>query len=128
LAAEGAAAVARIAAVGIGDDLAAGEPGVALRAADRERARAVDDVGRAVVDERADRRSDHAFDDVVPQARVRRAGVVLRSDDDLVDAGRTATLVLDRHLRLAVGTEVGELPALARRGEGACDAVRERDR
>ena len=56
LAREGAAAVGAPAAVGVDDDLAAGEAGIALRAADDELARRVDVqvAGLAVVDREAD--------------------------------------------------------------------------
>ena len=46
LAGERAAAVRRGAAVGVDDDLAAGEPGVAVRAADLEAARRIDEEAR----------------------------------------------------------------------------------
>ena len=63
LAAEGTAAVTGHAAVGIHDDLAAGEPGVAVRAADHEPAGRIDEEPGAVVVQ-ADR-FQHRLDDLL---------------------------------------------------------------
>ena len=51
-----------------------------------------------------------------------------RGDDHGVDARRLAVLVvLHRHLALAVGAQVGQLAALAHRGQLAAQLVRQRD-
>ena len=53
---------------------------------------------------------------------------MLGRDDDGVDPHRIVVLVvLDRDLALAVGTKIGELSALAHRGESSRELVRESD-
>ena len=101
LAAERAAAVAAPAAVGVDDDLAAGEAAVAVRAADHEPAGRVDVVRDVVADPFAERRLDDLLDDELVDFCVRDVGRVLRRDDDRVDADRRVAVVLDRDLALA---------------------------
>ena len=111
LAREGAAAVARHPAVAVDDDLAAGQAGVAHRAAGHEppgRVDVHDRVGRAQLGR--DRRQDDRLDDVGAEPLGADVGVVLGGDDDGPDPLRDAVLVLDRDLRLAVragGTAAG---------------------
>src|SRR5207253_1953296 len=92
LAGEGAAAVGAAAAVGVDDDFAAGETGVAVRAADDESAGGVDvedDVVVPVV--RGNDRLDHLLDDLLlgvvgENVVFQNRFVVLRRDDDGVNA------------------------------------------
>ena len=53
---------------------------------------------------------------------------MLGGDDDRPDPGRHAVVVLDGHLGLAVGPEIGELPGLADLGEPARHPMGEGDR
>ena len=134
LAGEGAAAVAGHAAVGVDDDLAAGEAGVAHRAADLEAAGRVDQqpvaLGvqlDAVVDERLELRLDDELADVGGEQRVEvDVGGVLRGDDDGVEADGLVAVVLDGDLGLAVGAQVGDGAVLADLGqppESRCASV-----
>ena len=119
LAGERAAAVRGRAAVGVDDDLAAGQTGVAHRAADDELA------GRVAVEEalllepprvveilRKDRLEDGLRDVGLHQGLDVDALAMLGRNDDALDLDRPAPavglLVPDRHLRLAVGAEVRE--------------------
>ena len=140
LARERAAAVPRRAAVGVDDDLAAGEAGVAHRPADHELA------GRVDVDEvallepflvvevgRQDRAQD-ALDQVGLDQRLGVATIgMLGRDEDLLDLDRrlpalVVHLVANRHLCLAVGPQVGQVADLAHLGEPLADLVGEHDR
>ena len=128
---EGAAAVAGDAAVGVDDDLAAGQPGVARRTA-RDEAPGRVHVDLALVDpgEQFGRTDgvDHEPPHVLAQLLDANAGVVLRGDDDRLEALRAAVLVLHRDLRLAVRAQVGQHAALAQRRQPLCEPVREPDR
>ena len=91
LAGEGAAAVAGVAAVGVDDDLAAGEAGVAHRAADDELAGRVDEqpVALGLEAEVGDLRRDDVLGDVGgEQADDVDVLGVLRGHDDGVEARR----------------------------------------
>src|SRR5262249_27704238 len=106
LARKGAAAVAAVAAVGVHDDLAAGQPGVAHGAADHEPAGGVDVVLGALVEHGGGNyRADDMFQNGVAQVVVRHRVAVLGGDDHRVHAGRLAVAVLHGHLGLAVGPE-----------------------
>ena len=132
LAREGAAAVARSAAVRVDDDLASRQARVAHRPADHELA------GRVHVDEVAvlveallvvDARVEHRVEDLLDHVLLDRLGVdglgVLRRDEDALDLDRRlppvlVELVADRDLRLAVGTQVAELAGACARPRAAC--------
>ena len=78
------------AAVGVDDDLATGEPGVGVRAAELEDAGRVDEDAQALgVEVRRQQRVDHVLDEVGPQLllEVDPAGVLGR-DQHGVDAHR----------------------------------------
>jgi hypothetical protein len=79
LAAEGAAAVGAGAAVGVHDDLAAGEAAVALRAADDEAARGVDQVLGVLQPFLGQHGLDDFFDDRLDEAGLHLGGVSLWS-------------------------------------------------
>ena len=72
LARERAAAVAAVAAVGVDDDLAAREAGVALRPADDEAAGRVDEELGVLVEQR---RRDHRLDDLLEDVLADRLGL-----------------------------------------------------
>jgi hypothetical protein len=124
LAGEGAAAVRGRAAVGVDDDLAAGEAGVAVRTADDELAGRVDvpDGGGgqpALGQHLADVGLDHLAD----VGGLHRLVEMLGREHEAGDLDRLAAGVAERELRLRVGAEAGLGAALARLGEAAEDGV-----
>ena len=132
LAGEGAAAVRSGAAVGVDDDLAAGEAAVAHGAADDELAGGVDDRDVLelvhVVEVLRQDRLDHVLEQVgVDDALQVGALGVLRGEHHLDDLDRLAVLVAHRDLALAVRAQVREDLGLAHVGEPARELVRERD-
>ncbi len=114
LAAESAAAVTAHAAVGVDDDLASGQAGVAHGAADDEAAGGVDVVlGVGIQQVGGDGGLDHVLQDVGPQLFIADRLGMLRGDDHGIDPRRLAGfVVLDRDLRFAVGTQIGSRPFL----------------
>src|SRR6058998_747815 len=129
LAAERAAAVAGDAAVGVDDDLAPGQPGIRRGPAEHEGPARVDQdravgVDHLTLEDRVDHERAHALGDLL----LRRAGRVVRGDDDRLDALRPAKLVLHRDLRLAVGAQERQLAVFAYLGQLLGQPVRERDR
>ena len=120
--------MAGIAAVGVDDDLAAGETGIAHGAADHEAAGGVDvhdRVRRAQLG--LDAGQDDRLDDIGAQALDADIGIMLRRDHHGSDTDGHAVLVLDGDLGLAIGSQVVELVALAHLGEPARHAMRQRD-
>src|SRR6185312_2389796 len=103
---ERAAAVTAHAAVGIDDDLAAGQAGVAMRSADYETAGRIDVEFGLRIDHI---RRDHGIDDVLldfpAQLFGGDIGAVLSGNDDGFDADGLVDVVLDAYLALAVGTQ-----------------------
>ncbi len=145
LAGEGAAAVAGHASVGVDDDLAAGEAGVADRAADHELAGRVDEelaLQLVLVEAIGDLGPKDREDDALPQLRLDLALgvdplVVLGGDQKLFDGDGAAVGVADADLGLAVGAEVAERsrpcgrrpgvrPAGGRGGSASASAPRSR--
>ena len=140
LAREGAAAVRRGSAVGVDDDLAAGQPRVAHRPADHELAGRVD-VEEVAVAEAAlvveIARQDRAQDVIDQVGLDQRLGVeavaVLGRDQHALDLdGALVAVLVDlvahRHLGLAVGPEVRQHVGLAHLRQAVRDPVRELDR
>ena len=118
-------------AVGVDDDLPAGEPGVAHRAADDESAGRVDQqtvIGNVDIQQQQLRR-DHLLGHVHRQ-QLLQVDVfrVLGRDHHRVQPDRPVTDVLDRYLRLAVGTQVRHGTGLAHGGEPTRQPVRQSDR
>ena len=125
---ESAAAVARVAAVAVDDDLAAGEAGVALRPADHKAARGIDkELGVFIQQFRGHGRADDLFDHVALDLLVGGFGGVLRGKHHGLDAHGTVVVVFHGHLRLAVGPQIGDGPGLARLRQRAGQLVRQRD-
>src|SRR6185312_5985219 len=128
LAREGAAAVTAPAAVGVDDDLAAGEARVAHRPADDEAPGRVDEVlglGEQLLGELL---LDDFLDDGFAQRLVLHVLAVLRRHDDGVDADGTIVLVAHRDLCLAVGAGPRQRALLARGRQALGQAVRVGDR
>ncbi len=112
---ERAAAVTGEAAIGVDDDLAPGQPGVAHRAANDEAPRRVHQIACVGIEQ-------------VPQAAsglmirsttswkicsCETSSVMLRGDDDRIDAHRRTILILHRHLALAVGRSQAIWPCVS---------------
>src|SRR5688500_1310705 len=111
LPAERAAAVSRVAPIGVDDDLASGEAGVAHGTADRERAGPIHAIDRLRVEPALGyRRLDHDVADLRNDAVVDDVRIVLSRDDDRVHALRNAVRVLHGHLTLSVGPKPREAP------------------
>jgi len=123
------AAVPAHPAVGIDDNLAAGEAGIALRAADDKAAGRVDQELRL---RREQILRQHFPNDLLDaeflDLRVRHAFGVLGRDDDVGDRDGLAVLVNDRDLALGVRAQPFHLAALADAREFAAQTVREHDR
>ena len=120
--------MAAISAVGVHDDLAARQARVALRSADDELARRIDEDLRRVRQEFCrDNSLDDMLDEVLADLFELDILVVLRRDDDRVDGDRLAIFIEHRDLRLAVRAKIGERAVLADLGEAACEAVCQRD-
>jgi hypothetical protein len=125
--------VAGHAAVGVNDDLAAGQAGVAHRAADLEAAGRVDQQAVALgVDLQAgEHRVDHVLLDVRREHLLEvDLGRVLGGDHHGVEPDRTVTVVFDRDLGLAVGAQIRNGAVLAdlrqALGEAVCQLDRQR--
>src|SRR6516164_2099549 len=129
LAREGAAAVAGVAAVGIDDDLAPGEPAVANGPADHEAAGRVDVVAGALIEPLG---GQDGLEDFLHDRLAQHLGgdlrAVLRGKHHGLDADRLLVLVAQRHLALGVGTEPREFAGLAHLRLALHQAVGERDR
>src|SRR6202521_4808807 len=124
LAGEGAAAMASDTAVGVDDDLAAGQAAVALRAADDEAAGGVDVEDGALVQQAGrDGGADHLLDHGMVDLVVADLGIVLGGDDDRMRPHRAVAFVFDGHLALAVGAQPLDLAAAARGGQLAGHAM-----
>ena len=115
-----------LAAVGVDDDLSTGESRVAMRSADDELAGGVDMIDDVVVEEVEHLLAaaclhtwDEDVDDVVPDLPEHRLVVVekfvvLGRHDDGMDTQRTVVVaILNSHLTLGVGTQVGHHLTLA---------------
>ena len=129
LARECAAAVACPAAVGVNDDLAPRETGVAVRAADDELARWIDKILCLCAQELCrNNHLDDLFDHILSDGCKVYRLVMLRRDNDGIDINRLAGLIGNGDLCLSVRTQIGELAAFAHVREAACQLVREHRR
>src|ERR1051326_7154286 len=128
-AAEGAAAVTAHAAVGVDDDLAAGESGVAHRAADDEASRGIDVVLSVFVEQmRGDDGLDHVLQNAGAQFVVGDGLGVLGGDDDRIHAENFSVgIVFDCDLRFTVGAKEGKRSVFANLREALSQLMRERD-
>ena len=118
------------AAVGVDDDLAAGEAGVAVGAADDEVAGRIGEELVGVVGELG---RDNRFDDAFEQVDVKLvlevdARGVLSGDEHGAQSNGPSVLVVERDLRLAIGTQVRNGAVLADLGELLGHTVRQPDR
>ena len=129
LARERAAAVAGRAAVGVDDDLAAGEAGVGMRTAEHEVAGRVRQEPVVVAAELlGDHRLHDVLEEVVTELTLKvDARRVLRGDEHRLEPDRAAVLVVEGDLRLAVGPQVGHRAVLAHSRQALGETVREPD-
>ena len=113
-----------VATVGVHNDFAASEAGVAHRPANDEAAGRVDVIFRFCVEHvRGNDRLDHVLHDRVAQIFVRHGIAVLRGDDYGIYAEGLAIAVFDGDLGLAIGAEEIHFLALADFGETLRQAV-----
>ena len=115
--------------VAVHDDLAAGQTGVALRSADNETARGVDEKF-SLLREHARRENflDNVLDAEFLDLSVFNIRRVLRGDDDVGNGNRLSVFIDNGDLRLRVRTEPRHLAALADLGQLAAKTMREHDR
>ncbi len=129
LAGEGAAAVAGHAAVGVDDNLAAGQAAVAYRAADDKLAGRVDvELGVFVQQLGWQRIFDDQLHHRLFQVGLGHVFVVLGGQDHGVDAGNLAVFVAAGHLALGVRAQPGQQAAFAGFSLALDQPVREGDR
>ncbi|CPZ73268.1 Uncharacterised protein [Mycobacteroides abscessus] len=121
------------AAVGVDDDLAAGQSGVAHRPTEHELARRVDQqpvVGdvQTILVQLVEHHLDHLLADVRGQQifEIDIRGV-LRGEHDGVQPDGLVAVVLDGDLSLTVGTQVRQQPILAHLSQAAREPVCQRD-
>src|ERR1035438_2292924 len=128
-AAECATAMASHATVGVHDDLAAGQPGVAHGTTDYEASRWVDVVLGVLVQHLLGQRGlDHILQDVSAQLLGRNRLRVLTGDDHCINAHRLVVLVVFHcDLGFAVGPEVRKGAILADCGELLAQLVGQRN-
>ena len=118
----------RVAAVGIDDDLAAGQTGVAFGTADDETAGGVDEVLGVLIQQLSgDDFAHNVLDQVIVDGLLVHIGAMLGGQNDGIDANGLAVHVFNGHLRLAVGTQVGQQAVLAHLGQLTGQAMRQRD-
>ena len=129
LSGEGASAVATHATIGVDDDLAAGETGVALGSADDEAARGVDQKLRLLGEHLGGKDlADHLLDAEFLDLLVGNTLGVLGGNDDIDDAGRLPVDILDGDLALRIGAKPLGGTALAEAGQFAAEAMSIHDR
>ena len=130
LARERATTMPAHAAIGVHDDLAAGEAGVTVWSTHDKLARRVDEeLGVLVEHPLGEDLLDDLVDAEVFDGRVFDVFGVLGGDDHVGDLGGHAVHVADRHLALGVGTQpLGQFAGLADRREVTAEAVRKHDR
>src|SRR5688572_20999847 len=99
-----------IATVGIDDNLAASETRIAVRTSGHETTGGIDVILRVVIHQIAGHRmSDNVFANLGAQLIVFNFRRVLRRNDDSVNPERASVPVLNRDLRLSVGTKIRKL-------------------
>ena len=129
LARKRAAAVGRHAAVGVDDDLPAGQAGVAVRAAgDEAPGRVHVDAGGLVEQRLRHGGADHLAGDVLAQLLGRDPIAVLARHHHGVDAPRPVRVVLHGDLRLAVGAQIVQAPLAADVRQRPHEVVRQHER
>ena len=118
------------AAVGVDDDLATREAGIAHRTTDHEPTGRVDEDVVVVVGKLfGNHRADHMLDQIGPDHRVAvDAVVVLRGDEHGLEPDGSVALVLEGDLGLGVGSQVRDGAGLADLGVLLGHAVRKVDR
>ena len=117
-----------IAAVGIDDNLAAGQAGVTLRAAHNKAAGRVDVILGVLIQQLGgDNLLNNLALDVLMQLLLADVGAVLAGDNHGVHAHRLAVLILHGDLALAVRTQIAQRAVLAHRGQALGQLVCQAD-
>ena len=129
LAGEGSAAMTTDTAVGIDDNLASRQSGIAVRAADDKTSCRIDeDLGVRVDHRRIHNRIDDILADILVNLLLADLLVMLGGDDNRLETDRLVVLiVLDGDLRLAVSAEIRKRAVLAHLGQSAGQLVCEVD-
>ena len=116
------------AAVSINDNLAARKPRVALRAADNEFARGIDENARITLHEFCrNNRFNDVFDKVFANLFQSNIFVMLGGNNDGFHSHRLAVFISHRHLSLAVRAQVRQRAVLADFGQAACQTLCQSD-
>ena len=118
------------AAVGVDDDLASGEPGVAHGAADDKASRGIDVVLRIFIEQV---RRNHGLNHVLQNARAqfvvaRRLGMLRRNDDSIHAKNFALRIIFNCDLGFSIRPKEGKRAILANLREPHGQLVRERDR
>ena len=128
LAAEGAAAVPGIAAVGIHYDLAAGQSRIGRRAAQYKATGGIDVIlGLIVQHFGGDAGLDDPLDHILTEGQGIGVLIVLGGKHHRIDPDGLSVFVFHCDLCLAIRTEIGKLPVFADGGQPPGDAVRQGD-
>ena len=129
LAGKRAAAMRRRAAIGVDDDLAAGDPGIAVGAADHKAAGRVDEkiAPRRTSSPRAGVETTYGRTISRTSSCLDPVGMLDR-DDDLGRPHRLAVDILQGHLAFRVGAQQRRLSGMPRLGQRAQDGMRVKDR
>ena len=129
LAGEGTTTVGGPTTVGIDDDLSAGETGVSLGATNDEGARGVDDDVSVLEHLSGADLLDDLLDEDLSDLLLVNLGTVLGGDEDVVDAdgldSAVLILVLNDDLRLAIGSQPGDLTRVSGLGHLLAEKVGE---
>src|SRR5580704_4475482 len=130
LAAESAAAMPPHATVGVHNNLAAGQPGIAHGPANHEATCGIDVILRVLVEEMSRNRSlNHVPENVATKFVIPNRLGVLRRNYDGVDAHRLVMrIVFHGHLRLSIRPQIRKLPVLTNLGKPHAKFMRKRNR
>src|SRR5580693_3072147 len=130
LAAESAAAMPPHATVGVHNNLAAGQPGIAHGPANDKPTRGIDVIFRVFVEQMSGNRGlNHVPENVAAEFVVANRLRVLRRNYDGIDTHRLVMrIIFNRNLRLPVRPQIRKLAMLANLGQPHSELVRKRNR
>ncbi len=112
------------AAVGIDHDLAARQTAIPLWPPDHKASRRIDQIARVPVQQAVgDERLYHLLDDIRPNLGLADLRCVLCRDENGVDAGRLTVMILYRHLRLAIRSQIAQRAVSAYLGQALGECV-----
>ena len=120
--------MAGVAAVGIHNDLAAGQAAVPHRPADDKAPRRIDEhLGVPVEEAGGEYGTDDLFEQIGADLFEGRIGIVLGGDKHRIHPHRLTVLVFYRHLGFTVRPQIGKRPLLADLGQLLGQLMRQRD-